>query len=70
MFDFFYSIIIFLLKSMAPSGIKKYINNEYKDYGKMLNLKIDSENKSIALDVLLKGEKEKISIKFENYILA
>ena len=46
---------------------KKFINNRIKEYGEMVNLKIDSKNKRIELDILLKGEKESIIIYIDKY---
>jgi hypothetical protein len=53
----------------GPIGFiaKKYVNSKIKEYGEMINLKIDSKNKNIELEVLLKGEKENIFIKIEKY---
>lgn len=46
---------------------KKYVNSKIKEYGEMVNLKVDSKNKNIEIDVLLKGEKENIVVKIEKY---
>ena len=56
------------LKDKGSSYLfKKFVNSRIKDYGEMLNFQIDSQNKNISLDVLLKGEKENINIKIEKY---
>ena len=56
------------VKNSAISFLaEKFINNIIKEYGKMVNLKIDSKNKNIELEVLLKGEKENIFINVEKY---
>jgi len=56
------------IKNSAISELaKKFVNNFIRDYGKMVNLKIDSKNKNIELEVLLKGEKENIIVKIEEY---
>ncbi len=47
--------------------VRNGINIKYKDYGKMVNLSIDSENKKIEFEVLLKGEKESVSIIIDKY---
>ena len=47
--------------------LKKYVNSQIKEFGEMLNFHIDSQNKNISLDVLLKGEKEIINVKIEKY---
>jgi len=46
---------------------RKFINNQIKEFGSVEKLQIDSQKKDISLDVFLKGEKEKIHIKIENY---
>jgi hypothetical protein len=38
-----------------------------KDYGKILNLSINSKDKSVGLTVDLNGEKEPLNIKISNY---
>ncbi len=53
--------------SAIATGAKKFVNDKIKEYGEMVNFKIDSKNKNIELDVLLKGEKENIIVKIENY---
>ena len=56
------------IKNYSLSTIaQKIINDNIKEYGKMVNLKIDSKNKNIELEVLLKGEKENIVININNY---
>lgn len=55
-------------KDLATSGIIKRIANHYiKDYGEMLNFKIDSENNILSLEVLLKGEVSPISVELKDY---
>ena len=56
-----------LKNSEISSFTKKYINSKIKLYGKIINIKIDSKNKNIELEVLLKGEKENIFITIEKY---
>lgn len=63
--------VIDVFKDMKNSTIavlaKKYINGQIKEYGEMVNLKIDSKNKNIELGVLLKGEKENITLRIKKY---
>jgi len=47
--------------------LKKYINNLIDEYGEMVNLRIDSKNKKVSLNLLLKGEKENILVDIEEY---
>lgn len=46
---------------------KKFVNNNIKEYGEMVDLRIDSKNKNIELVILLKGEKENIIVKVDKY---
>lgn len=56
------------LKDKGSSYLfKKYASSQIKDFGEMLNIQIDSQNKNISLDVLLKGEIESINVKIEKY---
>lgn len=47
--------------------LKKYINNLIDEYGEMVNLSIDSKNRKVSLNLLLKGEKENILVDIEEY---
>ena len=59
------------MKDTALSKTTKIAINRYlKEYGKMLKLSLDSENKSIDIEVLLEGETEPLSVKVERYELA
>jgi hypothetical protein len=58
------------MKDAALSkGAKVAMNSYIKEYGKMLKLNLDSKNKSIALEVLLEGEKEPLSVNVQRYEL-
>ncbi len=63
--------IVEKVRGIKNSGLaelaKKFINNQIEEYGRMVNLQIDSKNNNILLEVLLKGEKESIKIKIEGY---
>ncbi|BAF71911.1 hypothetical protein [Sulfurovum sp. NBC37-1] len=50
-------------------GAKVAINAYIKEYGKMLKLNLDSEKKSITMEVLLEGEKEPLAVHVERYEL-
>ena len=60
---------------MLPRGaqiekVRAEINSGLlKKYGKMTKLEIDKENKTINVDLDLKGEKECIQIRLSNYRL-
>lgn len=47
--------------------IKSTINTIYKRFGQVLSLKIDSNNKTIDAEVMLKGESESIKIHIGRY---
>jgi len=53
----------FTLSKLLEIGI----NYKLKGIGKMLNLNIDSKNKKINLEVMLKGEKEPFSISINKF---
>lgn len=56
------------MKDVALSkGAKIAINNQIKEYGKMLKLNLDSANKSIEMEVMLDGEHEPFSVHVRNY---
>lgn len=55
-------------KTMS-AGAKVAINTQLKEYGKMLKLNLNSQEKCIDLEVLLYGEKESLRVKVDKYIL-
>ena len=56
------------IKDVALSkGVKMAINNQIKEYGKMLKLNLDSNQKSIEMEVLLDGEHEPLKVHVKNY---
>ena len=48
-------------------GAKIAINNQIKEYGKILKLNLDSTQKSIEMEVMLEGEHEPLSVHVKNY---
>lgn len=61
-----------LARNMAVSGVclsvKCWLNLYLiKEYGEMLKLEIDSENRTMNVEVLLKGESEPIRIQVGRY---
>ena len=46
------------------------INHKVKEYGKMLKLNLDSESKTIELELMLDGEKEPLQVKVNHYKLS
>ncbi len=58
------------MKDVALSrGVKLAINNQIKEYGKMLKLNLDSKQKCIEIELLLDGEKEPLHVKLNHYTL-
>jgi len=56
------------MKDAALSkGAKIAINNYMKEYGEMLKLNLDSEKRSIEMEVMLEGEKEPLSVNVDKY---
>ena len=53
--------------SLRDSVIRKTLNSKIKRFGKMLNLNLDSKNKSITLNVLLAGEESPLKIDIGRY---
>jgi metal-dependent hydrolase (beta-lactamase superfamily II) len=60
-----------MLKKMKDAALSKgakiAINNQIKEYGKMLKLNLDSEKKSIEMEVMLEGEKEPLTVNVQKY---
>lgn len=56
------------LKDKALSkGLEFAINLKIKEFGEMLNLKLDSQNKTISLELMLLGEKEPLNVEVGSY---
>ena len=56
------------MKDVALSqGAKVAINNQIKEFGKMLKLDLNSKEKSIAMEVMLEGEVEPLSVTVKKY---
>lgn len=63
----FGKIIKSLDQLTGSAGIKLFINRQYGEYGKMIELKIDNKNKKVIASVLLKGESSPIEVRIDNY---
>ena len=50
-------------------AVKMAINSKIKEFGEMLKFNLDSETKTIELEILLDGEKEPLHVKVNNYKL-
>ena len=55
--------------TLVSTTIKTLINSKYGEYAQMLNFNLDSENKTIDLNVILAGEDGPISINIGHYEL-
>ena len=53
--------------SIMVAVVKKIVNKKIEEYGTVVNLQINTMNKNILLEALLKGEKENITIRLEGY---
>ena len=53
-------------KALAKS-VELAINLKIKEYGEMLKLNLDSKNKTIEFEIMLKGEKEPLTVFVNNY---
>lgn len=67
----FLNNIVDKIRDLKNTGISKsaiiYVNNKIEEYGEMVNLSIDSKNKNIKLEILLKGEKDNILVNVDRY---
>lgn len=56
-----------MFTTIKNTVITHFFNKKIKRYGTMLNLNLDSKNKSINLDVLLVGEESPLEINIADY---
>jgi len=57
-------------KDIALSkGVQMALNHKIKEFGEMIKLNLDSQNKTIELEVMLEGEKEPLHVKVNRYAL-
>ncbi len=56
--------------SGASSAIERWLAREMADYGEVLDFKISSADRNAMLHVLLKGEKEPLTVTIERYELS
>ena len=54
----------------AASAIERWLARELADYGEVLDFKISSADRRAELHVLLKGEKEALTVTIEKYELS
>jgi hypothetical protein len=55
--------------TLLSGAIKATINSHIKEYGTMLKFNLDSDNKSIDMEVMLDGEVEPLTIHVDRYEL-
>lgn len=48
-------------------GVQFAINVKIKEFGEMLKFNLDSQNKTIELEIMLDGEKEPLNVKINSY---
>jgi hypothetical protein len=53
--------------SGASAAIQRWLSREMADYGEVLDFKINSRARSAELQVLLKGEREKLTVQIDEY---
>jgi hypothetical protein len=53
--------------SGASTAIQSWLAREMADYGEVLDFKIDSKRRTAELHVLLKGERERLTVNIEGY---
>jgi hypothetical protein len=53
--------------SCLSFGAQKFINYKLSKVGKVLKLKLDSDTKTIEIEIMLDGEKEPLSVRVERY---
>jgi len=62
-----------MFKSLKDKVLSKslatLINFKIKEYGEMLKLNLDSKNKIIDFEIMLKGEKEPLKVFVSNYAI-
>ena len=51
-------------------GLQTAINLKIKEYGEMLKLNLNSQEKTIELEVMLKGEKEPLKVYVNEYVVS
>ena len=56
--------------SGASTAVQSWLARELSDYGEVLDFKISSADRTAQLHVLLKGEKEPLTVTIENYELS
>ncbi len=53
--------------SGASAAIQRWLSREMADYGEVLDFKISSRSRSAELHVLLKGERDKLTVHIDEY---
>ena len=56
-----------LIKEGKEAIVTKWVNSQIEDYGTVSELEIDTSNKIVSIELLLKGEKEAFKVTFINY---
>lgn len=53
--------------SGASSAIQRWLTRELADYGEVIDFKINSAQRNAELHLLLKGERERLTVNVEEY---
>jgi len=67
MFDKIKKSVIELKNNTISIVVKKTCNFYIKEFGEMLKFDLDSQNKKIYLDLMLKGEQESLKVEIKDY---
>ncbi len=62
-------LLILMFYNIKNNMLKAFINSKIKRIGNMLNLKLDSKNKEINLEVMLIGEEAPLTVNIGKYNL-
>jgi hypothetical protein len=55
--------------SALALSAKAYLNDKFRDYGEVLDCRIDTKGNNLALTALLAGERDPITVTLERYEL-
>jgi len=59
-----------ILGDLKDRVVRLYINSQVKEYAEVLNLEINSKEKSIAASVQLKGQASPLQVRVDDYRIA
>jgi hypothetical protein len=56
--------------SGASAAIERWLGKELADYGELLDFKLNSRNKTVEVHILLRGDKENLTVHIDEYELS